>query len=95
MLKCLRGLIKPYSYLDISSSSWDLGAQDRSAESTVNKQLQNLQADTEKLLERLKHAKARTQNQSWADTESQAEMIKLIVQDVQTIIKMHQRLLPS
>ncbi|KAF7585413.1 hypothetical protein BBP40_010972 [Aspergillus hancockii] len=59
------------------------------------KQLQDLRADTARLLERLEQAKARTQNQTWADTESQMEMIKSIVQDAKTMIEMHQRLLPS
>ncbi|PKY05128.1 hypothetical protein P168DRAFT_146251 [Aspergillus campestris IBT 28561] len=84
---------QPHS--DTSSPNQDLGAQDRSMKPTVHKQLQDLRADTTRLLERLEQAKARTQNQTWADAESQTEIIKSIVQDAQTMIKMHQRLLPS
>ncbi|KAL5366544.1 hypothetical protein BJX96DRAFT_170018 [Aspergillus floccosus] len=74
------GLTDPHSLLDISPPNRDLGAQGG--------------AWSPQLLERLEQAKARTQNQTWANTESQTEMIKSIVQDAQTMIKMHQRLLP-
>lgn len=85
----------PYSHLDISPLNQDLGAQGGSVEPAVHKQLQDLRDDTTRLLERLEQAKARIQNQTWADTESQADMIRSIVQDAQTMIKMHQRLLPA
>ncbi|RAL03727.1 uncharacterized protein BO80DRAFT_268608 [Aspergillus ibericus CBS 121593] len=80
---------------DISPPDRDLGAQDGSAEPTVRKQLQDLHEDTTRLLDRLEQAKARFLKQTWADAESQMEIIKSIVQDAQTMIKMHQRLLPS
>jgi hypothetical protein len=80
---------------DISPPNQNPGAQDGSVVPAIQKKLQDLRADTARLLERLEHAKARTQNQTWADPESQTEIIKSIVQDAQMMIKMHQRLLPS
>jgi hypothetical protein len=44
--------------------------------------------------ERLARAKEKTQNQKWADPESQAEMIKPIVQDAQTVIRIISITLP-
>ncbi|KAL4893403.1 hypothetical protein BDV59DRAFT_178144 [Aspergillus ambiguus] len=88
------GSTDSHPHLEKSFQNPGLGTQDRSVEPTAHTQLRDLQADTARLLDRLEQAKARTHNQTWADTESQVEMIRSIVQDAETMIKMHQRLLP-
>ncbi|KAL4892959.1 hypothetical protein BDV59DRAFT_193470 [Aspergillus ambiguus] len=81
------GLTDVHDHLDFQNPG--LGTQDRSVEPIVYTQLRDLRADTATLLDRLEQAKARTYNQTWADNESQVKIIRSIVQDAQTMIKMH------
>ncbi|KAA8644915.1 uncharacterized protein ATNIH1004_009126 [Aspergillus tanneri] len=67
--------------------------QCRALEPAAAQQLQDLETDSTKLLERLEQAKTRALSRTWADTDFQTEMLLSIIRDAQTIIRTHQRLL--